>query len=163
MKGCHCIWLICNLLARAKQTQFVLGRKCWKPLRLGLTPKSLINVLFITLAILSRIHNANWMDSNPQFKFIPIHKCPSYYFFNNNSIMVCDILKCMFCSSIILYLCWRSLWCNCGVEWFRAHTVEHGLVHYFLGGLEGFHVSFSKGKVHEVIIILLFITICFAD
>ena len=71
--------------------------------------------------------------------------------------MVCDILECMFCSSIILYLCRGSLWWNCGVGWLRAHTVEHGLLLYFLWGPEGFHVSFSKGKVHVVIIILLYL------
>lgn len=125
MKGCQCRWLI------------------W------LAPETLIkiNLIFIILAIKSCIHNANWKDSNPPCQLILSHKSfPFILFittiFTNNS--------CMFRSSIILYLCWGSLWWKRGVGRVRAHIVEHGLLHYLLWGLEGFHV----------IIILLSITNC---
>lgn len=99
MKGCQCRWLI------------------W------LAPETLIkiNLIFIILAIKSCIHNANWKDSNPPCQLILSHKSfPFILFittiFTNNS--------CMFRSSIILYLCWGSLWWKRGVGRVRAHIVE---------------------------------------
>lgn len=47
--------------------------------------------------------------------------------------------------SIMLYLCWGSLWWNCGVWWVRAHTVEHGpIISYEV--LRDFMFHFLKGR-----------------